>query len=82
MYLHFAPFINFDIDDLVQECSISFGNALELLHSCTKSSVMCKLWNFSTKILLGFIYIMIVMIKLLEIGHVILVVIILVQFIW
>ena len=39
MYLHFTPFITIDIDDLVQECSISFADSLELLHSCTKPSI-------------------------------------------
>ena len=35
------------IDGLVQDCSISIANALEILQSCTKASV----WN--TKLILG-----------------------------
>ena len=35
---------DFDIDGLVQDCSNSIANSLELLHSCTKPSI---LWSLS-----------------------------------
>ena len=36
--------LDFDIDGLVQDCSNSIVNSLELLHSCNKPSI---LWSLS-----------------------------------
>ena len=38
-----------DIDGLVQDCSISIGNALEILQFCTKPLIYDKAWDISSK---------------------------------
>ena len=40
--ISFCPSVNSDINCLVQDCSISIANALEILQSCTESSN----WSF------------------------------------
>ena len=37
------PHVNQHIDGLVQDCSNSIANALELLQSCTKLLISCSL---------------------------------------
>ena len=39
----------YHIDDLVQDCSNSIANALELLQSCTKPSIKPKENDLSTE---------------------------------
>ena len=39
--ISFALSHQYDIDGLVQDCSNSIANALELLQSCTKPSIYC-----------------------------------------
>ena len=36
--------IKYDMDGLVQDCSISIANALEILHSYTKPSILPLSW--------------------------------------
>ena len=47
---HVIQHITMYINGLVQDCSISIANALEILQSCTKASI-CWSWNGNASIL-------------------------------
>ena len=48
--LDFMYHSNYDIDDIVQECSISIAKALVILHSCTEPSIWYFIQHIDAKL--------------------------------